>query len=194
MGRAKVESKRIENRVSRHVTFFSKRRKGLLNLAVLCDVDVGVGVFSERGKVFQYPGLAGQAVLPPSPSSFGFLVKNNVAMAKTILAIVAIISLLVPPAAATDHDSYNAAPAPVPSSKFPTAAAAPTEYDAADEDKKKSILPIVLVVAIASLSMASLSGDSPVRAMAWKGPSSTPRAGSEEDHGSEVSQRRRAWR
>jgi hypothetical protein len=69
-----------------------------------------------------------------------------------------------------------------------------TEYDAADEDKKKSILPIVLVVAIASLSMASLSGDSPVRAMAWKGPSSTPRAGSEEDHGSEVSQRRRAWR
>jgi hypothetical protein len=66
-----------------------------------------------------------QAVLPPSPSSFGFLVKNNVAMAKTILAIVAIISLLVPPAAATDHDSYNAAPAPVPSSKFPTAAAAP---------------------------------------------------------------------
>ncbi|XP_020394837.1 uncharacterized protein [Zea mays] len=128
-------------------------------------------------------------------------------MAKTILAIVAIISLLVPPAAATDHDSYNAAPAPVPSSKFPTAAAAPvlpvggaapskskTEYDAADEDKKKSILPIVLVVAIASLSMASLSGDSPVRAMAWKGPSSTPRAGSEEDHGSEVSQRRRAWR
>lgn len=60
MGRAKVESKRIENRVSRHVTFFSKRRKGLLNLAVLCDVDVGVVVFSERGKVFQYPGLAGQ--------------------------------------------------------------------------------------------------------------------------------------
>ncbi|CAN6200844.1 unnamed protein product [Urochloa humidicola] len=58
MGRGKVELKRIENRVSRQVTF-SKRRKGLLKkaheLAVLCDVDVGVVVFSERGKVFQYP-------------------------------------------------------------------------------------------------------------------------------------------
>ncbi|XP_022681969.1 MADS-box transcription factor 30 [Setaria italica] len=58
MGRGKVELKRIENRVSRQVTF-SKRRKGLLKkaheLAVLCDVDVGVVVFSERGKLFEYP-------------------------------------------------------------------------------------------------------------------------------------------
>ncbi|CAL5039853.1 unnamed protein product [Urochloa decumbens] len=58
MGRGKVELKRIENRVSRQVTF-SKRRKGLLKkaheLAVLCDVDVGVVVFSERGKMSQYP-------------------------------------------------------------------------------------------------------------------------------------------
>ncbi|PAN22892.1 hypothetical protein PAHAL_4G051400 [Panicum hallii] len=58
MGRGKVEMKRIENRVSRQVTF-SKRRKGLLKkaheLAVLCDVDVGVVVFSERGKLFEYP-------------------------------------------------------------------------------------------------------------------------------------------
>jgi hypothetical protein len=64
--------------------------------------------------------------LPPSPSLFGCLVKNNVGMAKTILAIVAINSLLVPLAAATDHDSYNAVPAPAPvPSKFATAAAAP---------------------------------------------------------------------
>ncbi|CAN6163146.1 unnamed protein product [Urochloa humidicola] len=58
MGRGKVEMKKIENRVSRQVTF-SKRRRGLLKkaheLAVLCDVDVGVVVFSERGKVSQYP-------------------------------------------------------------------------------------------------------------------------------------------
>ncbi|KAJ1260295.1 hypothetical protein BS78_10G221400 [Paspalum vaginatum] len=57
MGRGKVEMKRIENRVSRQVTF-SKRRKGLLKkaheLAVLCDADVGVIVFSERGKLFHY--------------------------------------------------------------------------------------------------------------------------------------------
>eukprot|EP00267_Zea_mays_P046417 XP_020398793.1 RING-H2 finger protein ATL14 [Zea mays] len=96
--------------------------------------------------------------LPPSPSLFGCLVKNNVGMAKTILAIVAINSLLVPLAAATDHDSYNAVPAPAPvPSKFATAAAAPTRY-AIDEDKnkeKKSILTIVLVVAIAGLGLTA---------------------------------------
>ena len=58
MGRGRVEMKKIENRVSRQVTF-SKRRKGLLKkaheLAVLCDADVGVVVFSERGKLFEYP-------------------------------------------------------------------------------------------------------------------------------------------
>jgi hypothetical protein len=57
MGRGKVEMRRVENRVSRQVTF-SKRRKGLLKkadeLAVLCGVDVGVVVFSERGKLFEY--------------------------------------------------------------------------------------------------------------------------------------------
>ncbi|KXG20558.1 MADS-box transcription factor 30 [Sorghum bicolor] len=61
MGRGKVEMKRIENKVSRQVTF-SKRRKGLLKkaeeLAVLCDVDVGVIGFSERGKLFDYSSPA----------------------------------------------------------------------------------------------------------------------------------------
>ena len=61
MGRGKVEMKRIENKVSRQVTF-SKRRKGLLKkaeeLAVLCDVDIGVIVFSERGKLFDYSSPA----------------------------------------------------------------------------------------------------------------------------------------
>ena len=57
MVRGKTEMKRIENATSRQVTF-SKRRKGLLKkaheLAVLCDADVGVVVFSERGKLFEY--------------------------------------------------------------------------------------------------------------------------------------------
>ncbi|KAK3134318.1 hypothetical protein QOZ80_6AG0547620 [Eleusine coracana subsp. coracana] len=57
MGRGRVEMKKIENRVSRQVTF-SKRRRGLLKkaheLAVLCDVAVGVVIFSENGKLFEY--------------------------------------------------------------------------------------------------------------------------------------------
>ncbi|OEL29764.1 MADS-box transcription factor 30, partial [Dichanthelium oligosanthes] len=67
MGRGKVEMKRIENRVSRQVTF-SKRRKGLLKkaheLAVLCDVDVGLVFFSERGRMFQYPNPPTRLTLP----------------------------------------------------------------------------------------------------------------------------------
>ena len=66
-----MEMKKIENRVSRQVTF-SKRRKGLLKkaheLAVLCDADVGVVVFSERGKLFEYPNppaRSGQFILRP---------------------------------------------------------------------------------------------------------------------------------
>lgn len=58
MGHGKVETKRIDNRVSRQVTF-SERRKGLLRkaheLAVLCDMDVGGGVFSEHGRLFESP-------------------------------------------------------------------------------------------------------------------------------------------
>lgn len=57
MGRGRVEMRRIENRVSRQVTF-SKRRRGLLKkaheLAILCDVAVGVIIFSENGKLFEY--------------------------------------------------------------------------------------------------------------------------------------------
>ena len=52
-----MEVRRIENSVSRQVTF-SKRLRGLAKkareLAVLCDADVGVVVFSERGKLFEY--------------------------------------------------------------------------------------------------------------------------------------------
>uniref|UniRef100_J3NDL0 Uncharacterized protein n=1 Tax=Oryza brachyantha TaxID=4533 RepID=J3NDL0_ORYBR len=57
MGRGKVQLRRIENEVSRQVTF-SKRRSGLLKkareIAVLCDVDVALIVFSGKGKLYDF--------------------------------------------------------------------------------------------------------------------------------------------
>ncbi|KAF8018406.1 hypothetical protein BT93_H3328 [Corymbia citriodora subsp. variegata] len=57
MGRRKVEIRRIADKSSRQVTF-SKRRGGLMKkareLAVLCDVDVALVVFSSRGKLYEF--------------------------------------------------------------------------------------------------------------------------------------------
>ncbi|MED6177906.1 hypothetical protein PIB30_102556 [Stylosanthes scabra] len=57
MGRGKIEIKRIENTTTRQVTF-SKRRNGLLKktneLSVLCDAQIGLIIFSNTGKLFQY--------------------------------------------------------------------------------------------------------------------------------------------
>ncbi|KAJ3689659.1 hypothetical protein LUZ61_018823 [Rhynchospora tenuis] len=57
MVRGKTELKRIENTTSRQVTF-SKRRAGLLKkayeLAILCDAEVAVIVFSQKGKLAEY--------------------------------------------------------------------------------------------------------------------------------------------
>ncbi|XP_076931601.1 MADS-box protein FBP24-like [Bidens hawaiensis] len=57
MGRGKIEVKRIENNTSRQVTF-SKRRTGLLKktheLSVLCDAQIGLIVFSSKGKLYEY--------------------------------------------------------------------------------------------------------------------------------------------
>ncbi|KAG9144074.1 hypothetical protein Leryth_013725 [Lithospermum erythrorhizon] len=57
MGRGRVELKRIENKVSRQVTF-SKRRTGLLKkaneISVLCDAEVALIVFSTKGKLYEY--------------------------------------------------------------------------------------------------------------------------------------------
>lgn len=57
MGRGKIEIKKIENVNSRQVTF-SKRRTGLLKkakeLAILCDADVGVIIFSSTGKLYEF--------------------------------------------------------------------------------------------------------------------------------------------
>lgn len=56
-GRGKVEVRRIENSVSRQVTF-SKRRRGLAKkaqeLAVLCDADVALLFFSDKGRLHDF--------------------------------------------------------------------------------------------------------------------------------------------
>ncbi|XP_027112764.1 MADS-box transcription factor 23-like isoform X1 [Coffea arabica] len=57
MGRGKIVIRRIDNSTSRQVTF-SKRRNGLLKkakeLAILCDAEVGVIIFSGTGKLYDY--------------------------------------------------------------------------------------------------------------------------------------------
>ncbi|KAF7099393.1 hypothetical protein CFC21_101027 [Triticum aestivum] len=65
MVRGKIVIRRIENMSSRQVTS-SKRRRGLLKkareLAILCDVQVGVIVFSSTGCLYEY------ANPPPPPT------------------------------------------------------------------------------------------------------------------------------
>nr|QIZ31306.1 MADS-box protein SOC1-2 [Larix kaempferi] len=66
MGRGKIQLKKIENRISRQVTF-SKRRNGLLKkayeLSVLCDVEMGLIVFSPRGKLYEFSSPCMQKIL-----------------------------------------------------------------------------------------------------------------------------------
>ncbi|KAJ3675328.1 hypothetical protein LUZ60_004370 [Juncus effusus] len=56
MVRGKVQMKRVENPVYRQITF-CKRHAGLLKkaneLAVLCDAEIGVIVFSDHGKLYE---------------------------------------------------------------------------------------------------------------------------------------------
>ncbi|KAG5600499.1 hypothetical protein H5410_031869 [Solanum commersonii] len=57
MVRGKVEMKRIENATRRQVTF-SKRRNGVMKkayeLSVLCDAQVALIIFSQKGNLFQF--------------------------------------------------------------------------------------------------------------------------------------------
>ncbi|KAI5421482.1 MADS-box protein soc1, partial [Lathyrus oleraceus] len=57
MVRGKTQMKRIENATSRQVTF-SKRRNGLMKkafeLSILCDVEVALIVFSQRGRLYEF--------------------------------------------------------------------------------------------------------------------------------------------
>lgn len=60
MARGKVQLKRIENATSRQVTF-SKRKNGLLKkayeLSILCDAEVAVIVFSQKGTLFKFASI-----------------------------------------------------------------------------------------------------------------------------------------
>ncbi|RAL55004.1 hypothetical protein DM860_013700 [Cuscuta australis] len=57
MVRGRVELKRIENKINRQVTF-AKRRNGLLKkayeLSVLCEAEVALIIFSNRGKLYEF--------------------------------------------------------------------------------------------------------------------------------------------
>ncbi|KAK9931422.1 hypothetical protein M0R45_018697 [Rubus argutus] len=57
MGRGKVQLKRIEDKIRRQVTF-SKRRSGLIKkareLSVLCGVEVGLVIFSAKGRLYEF--------------------------------------------------------------------------------------------------------------------------------------------
>lgn len=57
MGRGKIVIRRIDNSTSRQVTF-SKRRSGLLKkakeLAILCDAEVGLMIFSSTGRLHDF--------------------------------------------------------------------------------------------------------------------------------------------
>ncbi|KAE8679520.1 Agamous-like MADS-box protein AGL6 [Hibiscus syriacus] len=75
MGRGRVELKRIENKINRQVTF-SKRRNGLLKkayeLSVLCDAEVALIVFSNRGKLYEF-GSSGSTSFISLDSSLSIL-------------------------------------------------------------------------------------------------------------------------
>ncbi|KAF3433063.1 hypothetical protein FNV43_RR24165 [Rhamnella rubrinervis] len=57
MVRGKIQMRRIENVTNRQVTF-SKRRNGLLKkayeLSVLCDAEVAVIIFSQKGRLYEF--------------------------------------------------------------------------------------------------------------------------------------------
>ncbi|XVF64928.1 hypothetical protein PTKIN_Ptkin09bG0206000 [Pterospermum kingtungense] len=66
MGRGKIAIRRIDNSTSRQVTF-SKRRNGLLKkakeLAILCDAEVGVMIFSSTGKLYDFANTSLRSVI-----------------------------------------------------------------------------------------------------------------------------------
>ncbi|KAL0921563.1 hypothetical protein M5K25_008648 [Dendrobium thyrsiflorum] len=66
MGRGKIEIRRIENITNRQVTF-SKRRNGLLKkareLAVLCDAEIGLIIFSSTGRLYDFTSSSMKSVI-----------------------------------------------------------------------------------------------------------------------------------
>ncbi|XP_065875047.1 MADS-box transcription factor 23 isoform X1 [Euphorbia lathyris] len=66
MGRGKIVIRRIDNSTSRQVTF-SKRRKGLIKkakeLAVLCDAELGLAIFSSTDKLYEFASTSMKSVI-----------------------------------------------------------------------------------------------------------------------------------
>ncbi|XP_068654430.1 MADS-box transcription factor 23-like isoform X2 [Aristolochia californica] len=66
MGRGKIVIRRIDNSTSRQVTF-SKRRNGLLKkakeLAILCDAEVGLMIFSSTSKLYDFASSSMKSVI-----------------------------------------------------------------------------------------------------------------------------------
>ncbi|XP_065024185.1 MADS-box transcription factor 23 isoform X2 [Musa acuminata AAA Group] len=66
MGRGKIAIRRIDDTTSRQVTF-SKRRNGLLKkakeLAILCDAEVGLVVFSSTGRLYEFASTSMESVI-----------------------------------------------------------------------------------------------------------------------------------
>eukprot|EP01018_Ginkgo_biloba_P023258 Gb_03068 [translate_table: standard] len=81
MARGKIQIKRIDNSTSRQVTF-SKRRNGILKkskeLAILCDAEVGVIIYSSTGRLSEYASSRSSTVLGEETASskyFGMRLK-----------------------------------------------------------------------------------------------------------------------
>lgn len=66
MGRGKIVIRRIDNITSRQVTF-TKRRNGLLKkakeLAILCDAEVGLIIFSSTSKLYEFASTSMKSVI-----------------------------------------------------------------------------------------------------------------------------------
>ncbi|KAL8141249.1 hypothetical protein V2J09_007270 [Rumex salicifolius] len=66
MGRGKIVIRRIDNSTNRQVTF-SKRRNGLMKkakeLAILCDAEVGVIVFSSTSKLYEFASSSMKSII-----------------------------------------------------------------------------------------------------------------------------------
>ncbi|KAF8404706.1 hypothetical protein HHK36_009594 [Tetracentron sinense] len=66
MAREKIQIRKIDNTTARQVTF-SKRRRGLFKkaeeLAILCDAEVALIIFSATGKLFEYSSSSMKAIL-----------------------------------------------------------------------------------------------------------------------------------
>jgi hypothetical protein len=76
MGRGKIELKKIESTSNRQVNF-SKRRMGLLKkaqeLSVLCDAEVGVIIFSNTGRLYDFSSSRFSSINLPSAIILPFL-------------------------------------------------------------------------------------------------------------------------